>query len=82
MVPFQRTRVVFEILAVPKLRWIDEYADDNPLCVFASETNKRYVTRMQITHRRDERHMFVMEPPLGEMLGEILFIVNNYHDLF
>jgi len=50
--------------------------------VFASETNKRYVTRMQITHRRDERYMFVMEPPLGEMLGEILFIVNNYHDLF
>jgi hypothetical protein len=82
LVPFQRTRVVFEILAFPELRWIDEYADDNPLGVFAGEINKRYVTCMQITHRRDERYMFVMEPPLGEMLGEILFIVNNYHDLF
>lgn len=80
-VDLQRARVIVEVFTVSKLSRIDENTDNDAFGVFARKFHERDVTRMQVPHRWDQRHMLILLTPLGNPFGEFLLTVYDPHGL-
>jgi hypothetical protein len=48
--------------------------------MFPRQFHECEVTCMQITHRRNQGNMLALMAPLGDLLSEFLFGVNDFHE--